>query len=69
MYFLWIILGIIAMLAVAVLSISYICFRLAFYVSRKHPTVDDVLDLPNGEIYAPHLDFMESCTKQVRHAL
>ncbi len=66
MSFLWILLGIVAILAVAVLSISYICYRMAFHVSRKRPTVDDVLDLPQGDIYVPYLDFMERCAREVR---
>ena len=66
MNFLWILLGIITLFAVTVLSISYICFRLAFYASRKQPVTENVVDLPDGEIYAPHLEFMETCAKQVR---
>lgn len=66
MIFLWILLGIVAILVLAALCISYICYRMAFYVSRKHPTVDDVLDLPQGDIYVPYLDFMERCAREVR---
>ena len=66
MELIWIIVGIVAFLTVAVLAISYICFRLAFYTSRKRPVTEDVLALPNGEIYASHLEFMKNCTQQLR---
>ena len=66
MEFLWIILGIVAVLAIAVLIISYICFRMAFYASRKQPASDDLLDLPQGEIYEPFREYMESCAREVR---
>ena len=67
MKFLWITVGIIAVLVTTTLVISYICFRMAFYASRKHPATGDVLDLPQGDIYLPHRDFMESCAKEVRN--
>lgn len=56
-------LGISGFLAAAVLIVSYICFRMAFYTSC---TSDDVLELPQGEIYAPYRDFMESCARELR---
>ena len=63
---LWIILGIAVVVATAVLIIAYICFRMAFYASRKRPPSEDVLDLPQGDIYAPYRDFMASCAQEVR---
>lgn len=61
-----IILGALAFLAIAVFVIAYICFRMAFYTPRKRPPVDDVLDLPQGDIYEPYKAFMESCAREVR---
>jgi len=58
--------GIAVFLTTAVLIIAYICFRMAFYASRKRPPAEDVLDLPQGDIYAPYRDFMESCAREVR---
>ena len=66
MKILWILLGIAAFLAVAVLVIAYICFRMAFYASRRRPATEDVLDLPQGDIYAPYREFMEDCAREVR---
>ena len=66
MNFLWIFLGAVITLTVTVLCISYLCYRLAFYASRKRPATEDVLDLPQGDIYIPYLDFMESCAREVR---
>jgi fermentation-respiration switch protein FrsA (DUF1100 family) len=39
---------------------------MAFYVSQKRPPSDDVLDLPQGNIYAPYWDYMVSCAREVR---
>ena len=66
MKLLWIILGSAILLAAAVLLVAYICFRMAFYASRKRPPSENVLDLPQGDIYAPYRDFMESCAREVR---
>ena len=66
MEFLWITVGILAVLAAAVLVISYICFRMAFYASSKRPAYDDVLDLPQGDIYEPFREYMETCAREVR---
>ena len=62
----WIIVGIAAFLCVAVAVISYICFRMAFYASAKKPSSDDILDLPQGDIYEPYRDYMESCAREVQ---
>ena len=66
MKILWILLGFVIFLAAVTLILSYICFRMAFYASRKRPASEDVLDLPQGDIYAPYRDFMESCAREVR---
>ena len=62
----WSLLGVAVFLAVAVLVISYVCFRMAFYASRKRPPSEDFLDLPQGEIYEPFWDYMKDCAKEVR---
>lgn len=63
---LWILLGIAVFLTATIALITYICFRMAFYASRKRPATEDVLDLPQGDIYVPYRDFMESCAREVR---
>lgn len=66
MIFLWIFLGIVIFLVIAALIISYVCFRMAFYASRKRLPAEDVLDLPDGKIYLPYLDYMAQCAREVR---
>lgn len=66
MVLLWILLGIAAFLAVAVLVISYICFYMAFYASRKKPLSEDGWDMPAGRIYIPYRDYMRKCAEEVR---
>ena len=63
---LWFLLGVAVLIAAAVLVIAYICFRMAFYASRKRSASNDVLDLPQGDIYEPYRDYMESCAREVR---
>ena len=66
MLFLWILLGTVAFLLLAVLIISYICFYLAFYASRKKPLSEDGWDMPAGRIYIPYRDYMRKCAEEVR---
>lgn len=51
-------------LAAAVLLIAYICFRMAFYTSRKEPREEYAI--PQGEIYAPYREQMVSWIKEMR---
>lgn len=62
MLLLWIFAGI----AVLVLLISYICFRMAFYVSPRKETDPDRIDLPEGELYAPYWESMERWIREAR---
>ncbi len=58
----------IAFLAVIflIVIISYICFRLAFYVSRRPKKDVDEFAIPDGEIYEPYRDTMVGWMKEVR---
>ncbi|MBQ8204108.1 MAG: alpha/beta hydrolase [Clostridia bacterium] len=60
----WIILGIIAFILALVLIISYICYRLAFFVDRKHQTKGFVM--PVGKIYEEHSDVMKNWAEEVK---
>ena len=51
--------------AILVFAISYVCFRLAFFSSRKHKTEKE-FDLPPGDEYVPYYDLMKSWQTQVR---
>lgn len=60
------ILGGAAFCVAAILVVAYICFRMAFYADRKKAVSPDVLDLPDGDIYAPYREYMETCAREVR---
>ena len=59
-----IVLYILLFLILAVLVISYICFRMAFYASRKPDTGD--FPLPEGEIYEQYRDQMAAFIREAR---
>ena len=61
---LWIILGIIAFLALAVLVISYVCFRMAFFANRKKQKKG--FTMPVGKIYEEHSDVMRTWAEEVK---
>ena len=62
MLFLWIALG----LAALVLITSYICFRMAFYVPKKVIYGPDDYPIPAGKIYEPHREQMVAWMKEIR---
>ena len=66
MEFLYIGLGVVAFLTVAVLAISYICFRMAFYVKDSDKIPKEEYPIPNGKIYEPYRDQMVGWMKEVR---
>ncbi len=59
-----IVLYILLFLILAVLVISYICFRMAFYASRKPDTGD--FPLPEGKIYEQYRDQMAAFIREAR---
>lgn len=61
----WIIGGVL-FIVLAVLIISYICFRMAFYAPRKESLNKEEFKLPDGEIYEKHRDLMIGWMKEVR---
>ena len=62
----WIILGIILFLLLAVLAISFVCFRMAFFSPRRRPSPDDPIDTPEGDIYDAYREQMEAWTREAR---
>lgn len=60
------ILGTVLFVAVLVLIISYICFRMAFYVPRKKVVNSEEFKLPDGEIYKKYENEMIGFIKKVR---
>ena len=62
MVILWILLA----LAVVTLGISYICFRMAFYVKEKKIIGPNEFPIPEGPIYEPFREQMVAWMKEVR---
>lgn len=58
--------GLLLVLAILVLLISYICFRIVFYVPRKGDIPSDEISVPDGEIYEPYHELMIKWTKETR---
>ena len=61
-----IILSILLALVALVLLISYLCFRMAFYVKEKAILGPNDFPIPDGEIYEPHRPQMVAWMKEVR---
>lgn len=62
MPFLWIALGIAAL----VLIIAYICYRMAFYAPKRKPIGPDEYPIPEGSIYEPFREQMVAWMKECR---
>lgn len=60
------ILGIALFIAVLVLFVSYICFRIVFYVPRKSEVTSNELPVPTGKIYEPYHHLMRRWIKEAR---
>jgi len=58
----WILTG----LAAVVLLASYCCYRMAFYAPPRKSLRQDVIEIPEGEIYEVHREKMENWVRQVR---
>lgn len=52
--------------AVLVLAVCLVCFRLAFYVSKKDRTPTEEFPIPQGKIYEPYREQMVAWMKEVR---
>ena len=57
---------ILAVLAVLVLLTSYICFRMAFYASRKPENLVDEFDIPDDSIYGGFRDLLVQWMKAAK---
>lgn len=58
--------GIILLTVLLILLISYICFRIVFYVPRKNEIPSDELPVPEGKIYEPYHHLMKKWIKEAR---
>ncbi len=66
MLVLWIILGVLAFAVIATLIISYVCYRIAFFVDRKKDPSPDAICIPEGEIYEVYRDKMVNWILEAR---
>ena len=57
---------ILAFLAAMVLLIAYVCYRIAFFSSRKEEENADEFAIPEGDIYEPFRDVMVQWMKEAR---
>ena len=57
---------ILALLAAMVLLIAYVCYRMAFFSSRKEEENADEFAIPEGDIYEPFRDVMVQWMKEAR---
>lgn len=57
---------ILAAVAVIILLISYICFRMAFYASRKQETPADEFNIPDNSIYGGFRDLLVEWMKAAK---
>lgn len=55
-----------ALLCLAVLLISYACFRIGFYVPPRKPKDPETIELPQGKIYEPYWDAMRAWARETR---
>lgn len=66
MEFLWIILGILAVLTAAILIIAYVCFKMAFYQPDRNGKDQNDVMLPEGEIYGIYIEKIKKWTLETR---
>lgn len=58
--------GFAAIVALLILLITYICFRIVFYVPRNKDVSPDEIPLPEGEIYEPYHLLMKQWILEAR---
>ncbi len=58
--------GIALILALLILLITYICFRIVFYAPRNQEEPTEELPVPTGKIYEPYHDMMRYWIKEAR---
>ena len=66
MEILWIVLAVLAGLALLILLTAFICYRMAFYSAPRKENAADEIDIPVGEIYEVHREAMTAWARQIR---
>lgn len=62
----WWILAIVGALILATLGISYVCFRMTFYISDKEKKENALRTVPPGRAYKPFHDMMNGWQQEVK---
>ena len=63
---LWIIVGVVIVLALMIVLISYLCFRMAFYSPDRPAVPSDAIDTPEGAAYEEFREDMEKWARDLR---
>ena len=63
---LWIVLGVVIVLALMIVLISYLCFRMAFYSPDRPAVPSDAIDIPEGAAYEEFREDMEKWARDLR---
>ncbi len=66
MEYLWIILGVAVFLVTAFFTITYVCFRMAFFVPNRDPKKFEEVEIPKGEVYQPFKECIENYAKETK---
>lgn len=62
----WIVLGVVIVLALMIVLLSYLCFRMAFYSPDRPAIPSDAIDIPEGEAYEEFREDMEKWARDLR---
>ena len=62
----WIIVGVVMVLALVIVLISYLCFRMAFYSPDRPAIPSDAIDIPEGAAYEEFREDMEKWARDLR---
>lgn len=62
----WIVLGVVIVLALMIVLISYLCFRMAFYSPDRPAVPSDAIDTPEGAAYEEFRQDMEKWARDLR---
>ena len=63
---LWIVLGVVMVLALMIVLLSYLCFRMAFYSPDRPAIPSDAIDIPEGAAYEEFREDMEKWARDLR---
>lgn len=66
LFWFWICLGVVAVIGLLVLLLSYLCYRLVFFSPTRKPLPEGTVQIPSGGIYEPFRNSIEKCVRQVQ---